>query len=167
MTLMAFDEFYLDKYLKIQQRLVRDGILTTMPELTTLTTINLGDKKVATNWDFKSNCDADINWEDIKSSLSYKEPLALITRKYKEWADVYTYVMVSEALWQKAAAVNMVWDNEDTYVPDFVEQVGKRKMRCFRIENKPSEWVNWAKAVKAASWPETEKSEIKVVLPKV
>lgn len=111
-----------------------------------------------TNWEFHSSADADINWKDIKDSLTYKEPLALVTRNYKEYPDSESYVVVSKQLMDKANAINI----ED--IPDIITTVSKR---VFLIDNNFSEWVDWAKAVKAAKWPEGIKSTLNVVLPTI
>jgi len=121
--------------------------------------IKLGRKMENTNWNFKSAADADINWKDIKNSLSYAEPLALVTRNYKDYPDVDKYVVVSKELANKAHRVGMLKDS-----PEIITSIEKR---VFSIITNFSEWVDWAKDVKAASWPDPLKSNINVVLPTV
>lgn len=111
-----------------------------------------------TNWQFKSSADADINWNDVKDTLSYKEPLALVTRKYRDYDEDSKYVVVDKQLWDKAMAISI----ED--VPSCLETVAKR---VFLIENNFSDWVDWAKAVKSAGWPDGIKSIVNVILPTV
>lgn len=112
-----------------------------------------------TNWGFISSSDDDINWADIKGSLSYAEPLALVTRKFRDFTEVANYVVVSKQLLHKANSVDMFDD-----MPSITDTIGKR---VFEINGNFSEWVTWAKAVKAASWDEPIKSKISVILPKV
>lgn len=114
-------------------------------------------KSENTNWKFKSASDADINWKDIKDSVDYAEPLALITRNYKDYVGNDTYVVVSKELMNKAKMVRIK-------TPEIAAVVEKR---VFCVATNFAEWVDWAKAVKAASWPDPLKSTISVVLPTV
>ena len=114
---------------------------------------------VNTNWQFRSSAEADINWKDIKNSLSYAEPLALITRKYRDFQEEDKYVVIDKQLWNKAHIVGLL-----EYAPSIVEKITKRVV-C--IDNNFSEWVDWAKTVKAAAWTDGIKSTFNVVLPTV
>lgn len=137
-------------------------------------------KKEATNWEFKSSSNEDIYWNDIKNSLSYKEPLALVTRTYKAVYEnrvekdekgnevIVKYVtqepdeqvvVVDKRLMDKAHLV----DEVET-MPDIVDTL---EPRVFLIGNNFSNWVTWAKYVKNAGYPEPVKSKIKVVLPNI
>ena len=113
-------------------------------------------KHTNTNWEFRSSSDEDINWADIKGSLSYAEPLALVTRKFKE-GDTEKYIVINERFMEKADYVEI-----DSPYTLYVLEVGVAS-----IENNFSDWVTWAKAVKAASWPDGVKSTINVTIPKV
>ena len=110
-----------------------------------------------TNWNFKSSSEDDINWKDIKGSLSYAEPLALVTRKYRDYVDTDKYVVVNKQLWDKSQTVGI-----DS--PNIVVAIEKR---VFNIVINFSDWVDWAKEVKAASWPDSIKSDLSVILPTV
>ncbi|MCP3899146.1 MAG: hypothetical protein GY707_05410 [Desulfobacteraceae bacterium] len=120
-------------------------------------------KEENVNWKFRSSAEADINWKDISDALSYAEPLALVTRKFRDYDEDCRYVVVNDQLWNKAMAV---YDGVED-VPASIEPVSKRKYHIFRIENNFSEWVAWAKWVKEASWPDGIKSTFKVVLPTI
>lgn len=112
-----------------------------------------------TEWNFKSSSDSDINWKDLRDSVNYAEPLALVTRKYRDYDEVARYVVVSKELMDKAHNVGMF---EAT--PSMIDKVSKR---VFEIDNNFSDWVAWAKAVKSAKWTDSIKSTIKVILPTV
>ena len=112
-----------------------------------------------TEWSFKSSSESDINWKDIRDSVDYAEPLALVTRKYRDYDEVTRYVVVSKELMDKAHSINMFED-----APSILDKVSKR---AFEIDNNFSDWVSWAKAVKAAKWPDSIKSTVKVILPTV
>ena len=114
-------------------------------------------KEENTNWKFKSSADADINWKDIKDSLDYAEPLALVTRKYRDYIGEDVYVVVAKELMDKAKMVGIK-------TPKIEATVEKR---VFCVKTNFSDWVDWAKAVKTAKWPDGIKSTISVVLPTV
>ncbi len=117
-------------------------------------------KKDNTSWAFQSAADNDVNWKDIKDTLSYKEPLALVTREYKEYEEVYNYVVINDQLWDKAVLIK-------ADIPASISPISKKKLHVFRVANNFSEWVDWAKFVKKASWPDGYKFTFKVTLPTV
>lgn len=120
--------------------------------------VNFDTKREPTNWSFKSSADADINWKDIKGSLDYAEPLALVTRKFKDGSEE-KYVVLSKELENKAFDTGLHVD-----CPSVIAEVAKR---VYWIDNNFSEWVAWVKDVKAAKWSDSIKSTVKVILPTI
>jgi len=112
-----------------------------------------------TEWNFNSSSEADINWKDIKDALTYAEPLALVTRKYRDFTGSDTYIVLNKQLMDKARAVGM-----DADAPSVLGAVAKR---AYQTDVPFSAWIAWAKAVKTAKWPDPLKSKINVVLPNV
>jgi len=130
--------------------------MPTMPTMPIMPTNTVDDN---TNWEFKSSSEDDINWDDIINSLTYAEPLALITRKYRDFAEPTKYVAVSGVLLDKAHTVGMF---EDT--PSILDMVVPQ---VFEIDGNFSDWVSWAKDVKASRWTNQIKSTFSVILPTV
>jgi len=120
----------------------------------------ISEVKDFTEWNFNSSSDSDINWKDIKKSLTYAEPLAIVTRTYRDYMGVDKYVVVNKQLMDKALSIGL----GGVDVPIITAVVEKR---VFCTEENFSVWVDWAKAVKKAKWPDTLKSTINVILPKV
>jgi len=121
--------------------------------------LDYNKEEINTNWEFHSSADDDINWKDIKDSLSYNEPLALVTRKYRDYNEEVKYVVLNKQLVNKADLVGML-----DMAPDSEAVVSKY---VHEIEGNFSDWVEWAKIVKAAKWPTGIKSTLKVILPTV
>jgi len=115
------------------------------------------EKEENTTWKFKSSAEEDINWNDIKDSLNYKEPLALVSRKYRDFETEDKYIVVDKQLLNKATTLDI----------EMPEYLGKIVKRVFLIENNFSDWVAWAKDVKKAGWNEPVKSTFKVIIPTV
>jgi hypothetical protein len=109
------------------------------------------------HWSFKSASFDDIEWEDIVDSLSYKNPLALITRSFKGGKEFF--IAVNDKLITKAALVGIE-------TPDFSESAFENVFEL-NSANEFAKWVDWAKHVKKAEWPFGEKSLVDITLPTI
>jgi len=143
----------------IQMRSATNDLIDSMTMQFSNCSLDFNKEEENTNWEFHSSADDDINWKDIKDSLSYNEPLALVTRKYRDYNEEVKYVVLNKQLVNKADLVGML-----DMAPDTEAVVSKY---VHEIEGNFSDWVEWAKIVKAAKWPTGIKSRLKVILPTV
>ena len=109
------------------------------------------------SWKFKSASFEDIEFGDIVDSLTYKDPLALITRTFKNGYEVF--VAINDKLLMKSVLV-------EERLPSSLDKIAEN---VYELNNTKSftAWVDWAKRVKMAKWPNGEKSDVEVVLPTI
>lgn len=112
---------------------------------------------LVSSWEFQSLSEIDPNPFEIAQDLSRKTPIILVTRGEGRWVFVDVSMMVK-------------FDSqvEVSGLPDYAEEIDFERFQVFRIENDFSEWVNWAKDVKAADWEigkEDGKQTVQVFVP--
>lgn len=113
--------------------------------------------ELATSWEFQSLSEVDLNPYEVAQDMSRKNPIILVTRGEGRWVFVDASLMVK-----------FESQDEVSGTPDYAEGITFERFQIFRIENDFSEWVNWAKVVKAADWAigkEDGKQTVQVFVP--
>lgn len=110
-------------------------------------------KKKGDRYSFHSSCIADVDFDLIIKDLSKKNSLALVEVGNKR------YVIVHKTLRVKATICGIELEGS----------AFDKTKDVFLTEIQFSEWVKWAKRVKAAQWPSAirKKTVVKVTYPKI
>ena len=119
-------------------------------------------KSAMKNWQFKSLHPKDIDFDEIGSALTRKNPLALVHGTGEGGPE--TYVVIRQSLYDKS----LVTAQEPPHgVFKFMTNNGARVFSV-ALEDFPH-WVDWAKAVRGSSWNDEDRRRAKftVTLPKV
>ena len=114
-------------------------------------------KESENKWRFNALHESLIEFDDIASELSGKNPIAVVTH-----GDTEKYVVLSEWLLVKMQVLSI----DCLAVEKHIEGDG---FIVYKIEDNFKEWINWAKKIKAMPWPENRRKHdtVMVSLPKI
>lgn len=120
----------------------------------------LNEKDTGNRWSFHVLHEDLISFDEIAMELDGANPMALVN-----YGETYKYVVISEWLEIKAADTEIGMKE----IPKVLDTLQGDGYIVYKIEGNFSEWVDWAKRVKRASWtPTTRKHNVaKVSLPKL
>ena len=117
----------------------------------------ISNSTLNSEWQFHSASVDDIDWDLIAYDLSKKNPMALVERGDKR------YVVIHTTLLEKADLVDFhmpidgmpITAGETSYTNVFI------------TEAQFSDWVEWAKDVKQAEWPNRDKQIVNIHIPRI
>ncbi len=106
----------------------------------------------ANKWQFEAPDFTSIDFEKIAEDLSGEHPIIFV-----DYGKTEKYVVVSTRLTNKSLEL------EYSMPPCSAVEL-KKEFSCLTVESQFSDWISWAKRVKSASWPATDRKSNTVVV---